>query len=157
MTARATLLCLALATALPGAKSALAQDFLPATDPAQIAACFATAAQGDDACVGEAASQCMNQPGGETTPGTAACLAAEADRWDGHLNAEYKARMAELTPDQKTALREAQRAWIAFRDADCGLQYQIFVDGTIRSVVYSSCMLTMTAERALALRDLGGE
>jgi uncharacterized protein YecT (DUF1311 family) len=52
-------------------------------------------------------------------------------------------------------LRGAQRAWITFRDADCGLQYQMFIDGTIRSNIYTGCMLNFTAARALFLRDLG--
>ncbi len=148
---------LALVLALIGS-AAQAQEFVPKVNAAQVDSCFATALrEGMDAsCIGAASGICMEQPGGFTTQGMSQCTSAETEVWDGYLNRAYKARMAEITPDQKTALREAQRAWIAFRDADCGLQYQMFIDGTMRSNIYTGCMLDMTARRALALRDLGG-
>lgn len=136
---------------------AQAQDFVPEVNPATVEVCFAQALQSPDdaSCIGAAASPCMDQPLGSTTQGISQCLGAETDIWDGLLNRAYKARMAEITTNQKTALRDAQRAWIAFRDADCGLQYQMFIDGTIRSNIHAGCLLDMTARRALALRDLG--
>lgn len=140
------------------ASAAHAQEFVPQVNRAQIDACFETAFRdgADASCVSVASSVCMEQPGGYSTQGMSACTSAETDVWDSYLNREYKARMATITADQKTALRDAQRAWIAFRDADCGLQYQMFIDGSIRSNIFTGCMLDMTARRALALRDLGG-
>ncbi len=147
-----------LMVALIGSGPALAQDFVPAVDADQVQACFAQAFRDgvDTDCIGAAAGLCMEQPGGFSTQGMSQCTSAETEVWDGFLNREYKARMAEITSDQKTALRGAQRAWIAFRDADCGLQYQMFIEGTMRSNIYTGCMLDMTARRALVLRDLGG-
>ena len=146
---------LALAFAVIGGV-AQAQEFVPQVNPAQVGACFMQAFRdgADASCIGAASGTCMEQPGGYSTQGMSACTSAETELWDGYLNREYKARMAEITPDQKTALRDAQRAWIAFRDADCGLQYQMCIDGTMRSNIYTGCMLDMTARRALALRDL---
>lgn len=148
---------LALALAVVGSV-AQAQEFVPQVNAAQVDACFAQALRdgADAGCIGVAAGGCMERDGGYSTQGMSACANAETVLWDGYLNREYKARMAEITPDQQTALRDAQRAWIAFRDADCGLQYQMFIQGTIRSNVYTGCMLDMTARRALSLRDLGG-
>jgi uncharacterized protein YecT (DUF1311 family) len=140
------------------AGAAQAQDFAPVVNPAAVEGCFYQALR-DGAtadCIGSAAGVCMEQPGGYTTMGSSECVNAETQVWDGYLNRAYKARMASITADQKTALRTAQRAWIAFRDADCALQYQMFIDGSIRSNIYTGCMLDMTARRALALRDLGG-
>jgi uncharacterized protein YecT (DUF1311 family) len=147
----------AFALALLCATPASAQDFVAVVDPAVTATCFAQTENGETApkCVGAAANICMEQPGGYSTQGMSACMDAETAVWDGYLNAEYRARMAQLTKDQKQALRGAQRAWITFRDADCGLQYQMFIDGTIRSNIYTGCMLNFTAARALFLRDLG--
>lgn len=139
------------------ATAAHAQSGTAEVDAGVTAACFASAPRGatDPQCLGVAAQACMQQPGGFSTLGMSACTEAETALWDGYLNAEYKARMAQVTQDQKTALRDAQRAWIAFRDADCRLQYQMFIEGTLRSNVYTGCMLSHTATRALALRDLG--
>jgi uncharacterized protein YecT (DUF1311 family) len=139
------------------ATTAQAQSGTAAVDAGQVAACFADTPRGVTApqCLAAAAQACMQQPGGFSTIGMSACTEAETAIWDGYLNAHYKARMAQLTQDQRTALRDAQRAWIAFRDADCGLQYQMFIEGTLRSNVYTGCMLSYTAARAMFLRDLG--
>jgi uncharacterized protein YecT (DUF1311 family) len=140
------------------AGTAQAQEFAPVVNRIAVDSCFNQALRdGSDAdCIGAAAGVCMEQLGGYSTQGMSACISAETEQWDGYLNREYKARMATITADQKAAFRTAQRAWIAFRDADCGLQYQMFIDGTMRSNIFTGCMLDMTARRALALRDLGG-
>ena len=90
-------------------------------------------------------------------------LSAEADAWDTLLNRNYQVSLeaaadvdAELnesgtTSEAEADLRTAQRAWIAFRDAECDRQFSFYAGGTIRTVVYAQCQLSMTAERALAL------
>ena len=42
----------------------------------------------------------------------------ETANWD--LNATYQTLMRRLSPADQIQLRNAQRAWLAFRDADCG-------------------------------------
>jgi uncharacterized protein YecT (DUF1311 family) len=59
--------------------------------------------------------------------------------------------------DRSDALRDAQRAWIAFRDADCAARYAMWQDGTIRTIVGANCHLTMTAQRTIELRDMRGQ
>jgi uncharacterized protein YecT (DUF1311 family) len=52
------------------------------------------------------------------------CASKQYKALDDELNAQYKAQMNYLTtPARKKALQEAQKKWIAFRDADC--QYQV--------------------------------
>ncbi|MCR9107587.1 lysozyme inhibitor LprI family protein [Marivita sp. XM-24bin2] len=118
-------------------------------------------------CLGEASGQCQELPGGSTTIGIAECIQAETAMWDVILNEEYKwTQMANETADEKglsqvmdrsDALRDAQRAWIAFRDADCTARYAMWQDGTIRTIVGANCHLTMTAQRAIELRDMRGQ
>ncbi|WP_439122885.1 lysozyme inhibitor LprI family protein [Marivita sp.] len=118
-------------------------------------------------CLGQAAGQCQDMPGGSTTIGIAECIQAETAMWDVILNEEYKwTQMANETADEEgrsqvmdrsDALRDAQRAWIAFRDADCTARYAMWQDGTIRSIVGANCHLTMTAGRAIDLRDMRGQ
>ncbi len=109
-------------------------------------------------CAGDAANICQALPGGSTTTGIVECLRAETDIWDAMLNEEYgKARTTFDRiggEDLKIRLRDAQRAWIAFRDAECTMRYHQWIGGTIRTVVGANCHLQMTANRAIALRDL---
>jgi len=152
------LLLLALALAmLP--RGAVAQEMR--VDRQQVLQCFRATPldAAPPACIGDAAAACQRLPGGETTLGTADCLTAETGVWDDLLNAEYRAAMARMRDQGGGALaeqlRDAQRAWIAFRDAECGLRYGIWAGGTIRVIIGANCVLRETAERALELRDLG--
>lgn len=118
-------------------------------------------------CLGQASGLCQEQSGGSTTIGIADCIQAETAMWDVILNEEYKwTQMANETADEQgfsqvldrsDALRDAQRAWIAFRDADCTARYAMWQDGTIRTIVGANCHLTMTAQRAIELRDMRGQ
>jgi uncharacterized protein YecT (DUF1311 family) len=137
-------------------------------DPIMVRACFANTQTGAvyPSCLGQASNQCQQQPGGSTTVGMVECITSETAEWDAILNEEYQATQALLAQqdadglsrimDLTDALRAAQRAWITFRDADCTAQYALWQDGTIRSIVGANCHLTMTASRAIALRDMRG-
>lgn len=146
---------------------ALAQDdwlYAP-----MVAACAArdAAAGGPASCIGDAASACMSgEADGETTVGMMFCQMGERDAWDVLLNAEYAlardfaraldAEDAEFFPEyaiRAEQLLAAQRAWIAFRDADCAMAYGLWGAGSMRQIAGASCQLQMTAERTLALRD----
>jgi uncharacterized protein YecT (DUF1311 family) len=131
----------------------------PTVDPATVRACFDGAKDTHPDCIGDAANACQSQPDGDTTLGISSCLQGEAQVWDDILNAQYKGVRADLLEQGGTPLADqlldAQRAWIAFRDADCGLVYSVWADGSIRTVMASSCYLDKTAQRALELRDLG--
>ncbi|WP_420584451.1 lysozyme inhibitor LprI family protein [Ruegeria sp.] len=129
-------------------------------DQAYIQWCFSQAQPdgGLSACVGKAAGACQTAPGNDTTIGMAQCIQAETQVWDTFLNEQYQLRISELSeqsPGLSDQLRNAQRAWISFRDAECALTYSIWSGGTIRTIIAANCMLTETAERAVELRDLG--
>lgn len=149
----------ALCIALPA--SAFAQD-LPAVALAGLEAtvrgCFATAAPGETApaCLGTGAKPCTETAEGMTTIGTMQCLQAETAVWDDLLNTEYKALRAQMLAqgeDLNEKLLDAQRAWIAFRDAECAFDYARWGDGSIRQIVGANCLMEMTAARAIELRD----
>jgi uncharacterized protein YecT (DUF1311 family) len=118
-------------------------------------------------CLGQASSACQEQPGGSTTLGITDCILAETTEWDAILNEQYKATQAmnaeaddaghSPVTDRTDALLNAQRAWIAFRDADCGARYAMWQDGSIRVIVAANCQMTMTAQRAIDLRDMRGQ
>lgn len=146
--------------AVSGASAANAQEFTT-EDEVQLQQCIETVhdiqSSGDEIslreCIGAASRVCMEAPGGDTTVGMMECTLRENAWWDNYLNFLYQDLKANLTTDQFTSLRDAQRAWITYRDAKCGFEYEYWKEGTIRSTFHSSCLLDATATRAI---DLGG-
>lgn len=140
---------------------ALAQT--AAIDESVVAACMMQSADVAGGCIGEAAGICMHQTeGGFSTVGMADCTVAETAVWDAHLNAIYKDLRAELRVADENdtqggvsradALRDAQRAWITYRDTECALNWALYQEGTIRTTLHTGCVLDMTAQRVLDLR-----
>jgi uncharacterized protein YecT (DUF1311 family) len=69
------------------------------------------------------------------------------------LNDEYVGDMARErgVPTTVEALRDAQRAWIRFRDAQCEFEaYEVF-GGTMQPMVGSLCLARLTRERITLL------
>ncbi|MFY0596534.1 MAG: DUF1311 domain-containing protein [Cognatishimia sp.] len=81
---------------------------------------------------------------------------------DEDLNLAYKmakdmARVADeyLEEGQEPAviiLRDAQRAWITFRDKACELESTMFRGGSMAPLIYSSCLERETRARTDSLR-----
>lgn len=59
-------------------------------------------------------------------------------------------------PDSEVMLRDAQRAWVAFRDANCKYQYQVYWGGSHAGLAYLLCMADTTKARLKELRQLPG-
>jgi len=147
-----------LAALLVSTGSALAQDAAPTEeDRTLLDECLARddAAAGPDICIGVASDACMALPEGETTVGMTNCSLRETALWDERLNARYEALEDTLEPEVFATLREAQRAWIAYRDAECAFAHALWSPGTISSVVAAGCLLDQTARRAIALEGVG--
>jgi uncharacterized protein YecT (DUF1311 family) len=96
------------------------------------------------------------------------CAAQDFERADAELNAEYRRAIAaaqatdreEATyrvegdnrPGEEATLREAQRAWVAFRDAHCRLEGYEARGGSMEPMLYSGCLATLTRARTTELR-----
>ncbi|NBD29020.1 MAG: DUF1311 domain-containing protein [Alphaproteobacteria bacterium] len=135
-----------------------------------VPACLEAAAdaQAAQACIGRFAAACMTaEEDGQTTAGMTLCTLAEHAAWDALLNREYRKAMAaaqaadaaeaEYAPEfavMADALRAAQRAWIPFRDAECGFAHAQWGVGTMRQIAGASCHLDMTAQRTIHLKFL---
>ena len=97
--------------------------------------------------------RCLASPDGQSTMGMIACAGAELKLQDARLNRAYQAAMKRLDqPRQRAALQKAQRAWIAFRDADCASLYDQDW-GSLSRIEANACMLDHTARRADALEQ----
>ncbi|MGI4849444.1 MAG: lysozyme inhibitor LprI family protein [Janthinobacterium lividum] len=96
--------------------------------------------------------RCMETTG-TTTIGMHGCIATESTLQDARLNRVYSAVLKLLPPARQKKLRDVQRAWIKFRDADC-----IFLHdpdgGTLAGVSSAACFMRKTAERAGDLEEL---
>ncbi len=141
---------------------------LPATaaqkdqDAAALQTCMQELWPGDvlGECAGIIANPCQAKPGGETTLRMNNCLTQEAEAWDLILNRLWpevmkRARATDQAnqitgPDSAAeTLRVAQRAWIAFRDAECRHSYAIYGLGSFRTIAHSACVLDLTARRVV--------
>lgn len=144
-----------------------AQEELTARYRADADACYAGGADAGnlEGCNGLLSQACMErEPGGMSNLGMARCVRAEALWWDEWLNTEYQRAMAVLReadagdrvqfPEyavRAERLRNAQRAWIAFRDADCAAQYALPGAGSMRILFDTGCVLDRTYERVTDL------
>lgn len=62
-------------------------------------------------------SSCMHQSGGVTII-MIDCITQEHERQDARLNGVYKTLMDTLPEERKSALRDAQQAWLKYREGE---------------------------------------
>lgn len=106
-------------------------------------------------CIGIVADPCPEAAGANTFT-IVACHMREQKIWDGYLNEWYGEAAKRLADEAAaaTALKDAQRAWISFRDAKCFYWQKRYEGGTIASVVAGDCMRVETGRRALEMRAI---
>lgn len=88
-----------------------------------------------------------------TTADINECASIEQKKVEDKLNKLYQGIVKPLEGDEKKTLVEAQRAWIKFREADCNAVYQRWIDGTIRNVLFISCMQDRAETRIKELQE----
>jgi len=94
-----------------------------------------------------------------TTREMMVCEKAALDTADKELNRVYDVMQANLDKTGKLLLRDAQRAWIAYRDAECARIADFARGGTMAPLLALGCKAKMTADRTteLARNPLTGE
>jgi uncharacterized protein YecT (DUF1311 family) len=122
---------------------------------------LAVALVGSAITVAAAQERGRGRDNGEFGPATVQELAA-ADR---RLNQVYQRRIADARADdrndrrsrgwysQEAALRSSERAWIAFRDAECRYLTQQDVGSRMRESLVRGCLLEQVEERTEELRE----
>jgi uncharacterized protein YecT (DUF1311 family) len=71
---------------------------------------------------------------------------------DALLNRAYREVTAALNPTQLAKLKNAQRAWIGFRDANCESQAFDYLKGSLYTSVYNNCLSALTELRTSELQ-----
>ncbi|MEL7464479.1 MAG: lysozyme inhibitor LprI family protein [Pseudomonadota bacterium] len=102
-------------------------------------------------CMGLHVNDCIRTAAGAAPGGEALCIEEEAAAWMRLLNTEYAILDAELGDEQRTALRDAQRKWMAFLQSDCKFPL-LFEEGALARPWAADCRLQHTARRAMELR-----
>jgi len=81
------------------------------------------------------------------------CYEVANKAWDSELNKQYKLLLAGQSPEAQAALKNAQRAWISYRDSYLQAMNRFYQQqqGTIWGLVASEAKLNVIKEKA---RDL---
>jgi uncharacterized protein YecT (DUF1311 family) len=82
------------------------------------------------------------------------CAGQDFKRSDALLNQAYKQKMAQLSPEQQTKFKAAQRSWIAFRDNDCAFMSSGVDGGSVQPMIYSGCLQQKTEQRTKEINDI---
>ncbi|MGC5702170.1 DUF1311 domain-containing protein [Pseudomonas sp. NFXW11] len=92
------------------------------------------------------ADECSNAP---TQADLNLCANAQSKAADKQLNALYQQINQRLKdqPHSKKLLVSAQRAWVAFRDAECGFSTSGVEGGSLYPLAYSQCITAVTKTR----------
>lgn len=73
------------------------------------------------------------------------CSGIERAKWDKRLNSAYSRLMSKLDRAQAAQLRDLQRKWIAFRDAQCGFNLET---GTMVLIERAGCFEEQTKQQS---------
>jgi uncharacterized protein YecT (DUF1311 family) len=103
-----------------------------------------------------------------TQPDLNDCALAEYHRADEALNRQWRLTLAtarrwdrDSSPSRASStyesrLRAAQRAWLAFRDAECDAEYHGEIGAQIAYTMNIHCHTDMTVERTAELAEIAG-
>lgn len=71
---------------------------------------------------------------------------------DAELNRAYNQLASKLEADARARLKTVEVSWLKYRDDNCDYEAAFFKGGSMRPLIYSSCMERMTRARAAELR-----
>ena len=137
---------------------AFAQEELwdEAEEEARFETCYSNNAGADVVSKCQYIQTCVNgSRDNSTSRGMTECALQGYKLWDAKLNLEYQA-LQKVTSrvygaDAGIALREAQIAWISFRDKECyAIQER---SNVVLGAVHKGCMARITAERTAQLGE----
>jgi uncharacterized protein YecT (DUF1311 family) len=81
------------------------------------------------------------------------CADKEYKNADLALNKTYQQLAARLDANEKAQLKEAQTAWLKYRDANCAFVGDQYKGGSIRPMIYGLCLADLTRNRTAELKN----
>ncbi len=81
------------------------------------------------------------------------CTAQAAKADDAREQRAYAALRAHVPSADKPLVQTAERAWSAYRDAECKATMARFAGGTIAPMEYSTCRSALDADRIRTLQN----
>jgi uncharacterized protein YecT (DUF1311 family) len=82
------------------------------------------------------------------------CAAKDADVADAELNQVYRQLGNKSEAHEKELLRDAERAWVAFRDKECAYENIADEGGSIYPMSVANCLAEKTRARTKELKNL---
>ena len=70
------------------------------------------------------------------------CAGREFEKTDKVMNQRYAQLMKRLDPEDQIKLRQAQKAWISYRQRIC--EFEASGLGTVRSTIFAGCLTFIT-------------
>lgn len=103
---------------------------------------------------GEAYDRCMSEA--VSTVDMRKCSQAAYELWDKKLNENYQKAMRSGSEEDGKILRDAQRAWLAYRDKMVrALNGPLSCGGTMDALIVDGFVLSLTRDQALYLLGNG--
>jgi uncharacterized protein YecT (DUF1311 family) len=81
------------------------------------------------------------------------CFAKELKKADAEVNKIYYSTVKKLQRDDAALLRKAQRAWRAYRDAQCEAEHALWGGGTGGPAAWMSCKVELARQRAAEIEN----
>ena len=99
--------------------------------------------------------RCLAQPNHGSTAGQIECINRARQGWDGEMNHDYRRLADHLGPKARVSLRNAQRRWLQYRDADQPLIDSVYrlTRGTMFAPLHAYSRLRLVRERSLILKS----
>ncbi|WP_426281761.1 lysozyme inhibitor LprI family protein [Sphingomonas sp. NFX23] len=102
---------------------------------------------------GTSLARCLERESNASTAGQTECQATALRDYDRRLNLAYAALLRRLPASAAQSLRQSQRAWITFRDAEDRARTAIYAtrSGTMYVPMEAAAGTILTRDRALQL------
>ena len=81
------------------------------------------------------------------------CAGREYKAADVELNQVYRQLVSMLDDEEKPQLKEAQTAWLKYRDTNCEFVADQYKGGSIRPMIHGLCLAEMTRNRTTELKS----
>ncbi len=82
-----------------------------------------------------------------------ACVARDAQKVDDKLNATFKQLQAKIQANHRPKLIAAEKAWLAYRDAQCAFNTLGTEGGSIQPMVQALCLKDLTSQQVKVLEQ----